>query len=68
MRSTWACASSAFSSRELDVDDAAHPNPTHLEAELSQRPLDGLALWVENPVLGSNEDGRSHSTTSGSSR
>ena len=39
------------------------------EAELAQRRLDGLSLWVEDPVLRSNQNGGLHRKTApGSAR
>ena len=54
---------------QLEVDHAADASLVDGEAELAQRALHGLALGVEDPGLGPNEDRRLHaSTTSGSAR
>src|SRR4029453_5178893 len=53
---------------DLQVDYASDAGLGDGEAELPQRALDGLALRIENPGLGANEDRRFHrSTASGSS-
>jgi hypothetical protein len=54
---------------ELEVDHPPDAGLVDGEAELAQRALNGLALWIEDPGLGADEDRRLHpSTTSGSAR
>jgi len=51
----------------LEVDDASDACARDAETELPKRALDGLALRVEDALLGPDEDSRLHvSTTSGS--
>jgi hypothetical protein len=41
----------------LQLDHPADPHVLDaLEAERRQRPLDRLALWVEDPLLGTDQD------------
>src|SRR3954452_19747510 len=53
---------------DLDVEDLADAGARHREAEVLERRVDGLALRVEDALLGADEDRRPHpSTTRGSS-
>src|SRR4051794_16806536 len=54
---------------DLDVHNLADAGARHREAEVLERRVHRLALRVEDPLLGADEDGRPHpSTTRGSSR
>jgi hypothetical protein len=54
---------------DVDVDQAPDAGVADLEAEMAKRALDGLPLWVEDPRLRPNEDGRPpRCTTLGSAR
>ena len=61
--------SSALGVVGLELDHPADPDVVDaLEAERRQRPLDGLALGIEDPLLGPDQDARTRPLRSGRSR